>query len=184
MAVEADYYIAAGDLSNWGNQLDRMGLAMRSKAERVWVLPGNHESEANIEGFCERFGFNPFHQKSFVVDGWNVAGLGYSNPTPFNTVGEYSEMQLAARLEPFAILDPLVLVCHCPPLGTALDDAGRGRHYGSSAIRDFVLARQPAHFFCGHIHEAEGAVDRIGSTHGRNVGRRGYLLELEPPEGT
>lgn len=180
MRVEADYYIAAGDLSNFGRELDRMGAAMRPKADRVWVLPGNHESESQVAALCDRFGFHPFHQQSFVVDGWNIAGLGYSSPTPFNTVGEYSEPQLAVRLEPFAELDPLVLVCHCPPLGTALDHAGRRRHYGSSAVRDFVLKKQPAYFFCGHIHEAEGAEEQIGPTFARNVGRRGYLLDLKP----
>jgi Icc-related predicted phosphoesterase len=34
-----------------------------------------------------------------------VAGLGYSNPTPFNTPGEYSEKELAARLAGFAGAD-------------------------------------------------------------------------------
>ena len=36
------------------------------------------------------------------VGRYHVAGLGYSSPTPFDTPGEYSEDQFAARLGRFA----------------------------------------------------------------------------------
>jgi Icc-related predicted phosphoesterase len=70
------------------------------------------------------------------------------------------------------------LICHCPPKNTKLDRAGAGEHYGSESIREFIEAKQPAYFFCGHIHEAAGASDRLGRTLGFNVGKAGYLLEL------
>ena len=177
MRVEADHYIAAGDLVTWGKGLDSMGLAMQAKREKVHVLPGNHEDEAQIETFCDKFGFHSLHGKTFQQDGWTVAGLGYSNPTPFNTPGEYSEKELTQRLEPFAGLWPLILVCHCPPLKTDLDRAGMGRHFGSAAVRDFVEAQQPAWFLCGHIHEAEGREVTLGMTRAVNVGKTGFLVE-------
>jgi len=105
--------------------------------------------------------------------------LGYSSPTPFDTPGEYSEPQMAARLAKFADLDPLVLVCHAPPYGTALDQIRPGLHAGSRAVREFIEKSQPLYFFCGHIHEAEGVEIRIGRTLARNVGKAGYLLELD-----
>ena len=37
----------------------------------------------------------------------------------------------------------------------------------------------PAYFFCGHIHEAEGKVIQLGRTRAQNVGKAGYLLELD-----
>ena len=46
-------------------------------------------------------------------------------------------------------------------------------------MRDFIAAHQPEYFFCGHIHEAEGAAIAMGKTRARNVGKAGYLLELE-----
>ncbi len=108
-----------------------------------------------------------------------MAGLGYSNPTPFDTPGEYSEKEIAERLAPFAALDPLVMVCHAPPYGTPLDQIRPGVHAGSRSVREFVEQRRPAWFFCGHIHEAEGAEAELGATRAINVGKRGYLLELE-----
>jgi Icc-related predicted phosphoesterase len=176
--ADADLYICAGDLVNWGHGLDACGEVLRPLGEKLWVIPGNHESAADITAFCAKFGFHDLHGNSFERGGWHFAGLGYSNPTPFDTPGEYSEEKLAKKLAAFAVLSPLVLVCHAPPADTALDMAGPGKHFGSQAVAAFIDQKQPAHFFCGHIHEAAGKDAALGSTHARNVGKRGYLLEL------
>ena len=179
VSVEADFYIAAGDLATWGKGLDRCGQVLRTRGDKVWVLPGNHESAAQIATFCEQYGLHNFHERHFTAGAHHVAGLGYSSPTPFDTPGEYSEAQIAERLTPFATLRPLVLVCHAPPYGTALDEVKPGLHAGSTAVLDFIERNQPAHFFCGHIHEAEGVSIDMGGTRAHNVGKKAYLLELE-----
>ena len=178
MAVEADVYFCAGDLVNWSKGLDQAGEVMRERAGRVWMIPGNHESAGAVEAFCEKFGFQALHGRTLEVEGVHLAALGYSNPTPFDTPGEYSEAELARRLTPFAELSPLVLVCHCPPKDTPLDRVREGVHFGSSAIREFIERTQPQRFFCGHIHEAQGAECTLGVTLCRNLGKEGYLLEL------
>ena len=178
-ATEADYYFAAGDLVNWSRGLEECGRILEPLANRVYVLPGNHESAAQITAFCDQFGFHDFHGQTLQVGAHHVAGLGYSSPTPFNTPGEYSEAELAERLTPFAALQPLVLICHAPPHGTALDRVHDGLHAGSRSVREFVDRHQPEYLFCGHIHEAEGRQIEIGKTMAINVGKRGYLLELD-----
>lgn len=178
MATEADYYFAAGDLVNWARGLEECGKILEQRGNRVYVLPGNHESAAQVTSFCEKFGFHDFHGQSLRIGTYHVAGLGYSNPTPFHTPGEYSEAELAARLAPFAALQPLVLICHAPPHGTALDRVREKLHAGSRSVREFVDRHQPDYLFCGHIHEAEGIEIEIGKTKAVNVGKRGYLLEL------
>jgi Icc-related predicted phosphoesterase len=179
MAMEADYYFAAGDLVSWARGLPAAGEVLRGRAGRVFVLPGNHESECDIANLCEQFGLTGFHGKHVVMHGVTIAGLGYSTPTPFDTPGEYSETEMATRLQPLAALSPKVLICHAPPKNTTLDRAGEGRHFGSTAIREFIENTQPAYFFCGHIHEAEGAEQRLGETIAVNVGKRGYMLDLD-----
>jgi Icc-related predicted phosphoesterase len=179
LTVEADYYIAAGDLATWGRGLDRAGEILKTRGDKVWVLPGNHESAAQIAALCDQYGLNNFHRRHFAAGAHQIAGLGYSSPTPFDTPGEYTEPQIAAYLEPFATLHPLVLICHAPPYGTALDQVKPGLHAGSTAVGDFIQRYQPAHFFCGHIHEAEGVSLEIGRTRALNVGKKAYLLELE-----
>ena len=178
LSVEADFYISAGDQVTWGKGLDRCGQILRTRGEKVWVLPGNHESAFQIEDLCDRYGLHNFHQCHFTVGGYHVAGLGYSSPTPFHTPGEYTEPEIAEHLAPFADLHPLVLICHAPPYGTALDQIRPGLHAGSTAVRDFIQSCRPAHFFCGHIHEAEGVSIEIGRTRAHNVGKKAYLLEL------
>jgi uncharacterized protein len=178
MDIEADYYFAAGDLVSWARGLDKMGEVMKRRAGRMYVLPGNHETERDIAGLCERFGFTNFHGAAIKIGDHHVAGLGYSSPTPFDTPGEYSEEEIASRLSKFAELRPLVLICHAPPLDTKLDQVRIGFHAGSRAVREFIDRYQPEYFFCGHIHEAEGVVEQIGATRAQNVGKRAGLLEL------
>ena len=179
LSVEADFYISAGDQVTWGRGLDRCGQILKTRGDKVWVLPGNHESASQIAGFCDRYGLNDFHQRHFTAGAWHIAGLGYSSPTPFHTPGEYTEAQIAERLAPFADLHPLVLVSHAPPYGTALDLVKPGLHAGSTAVGDFIVRCQPAHFFCGHIHEAEGVSIEMGRTRAHNTGKKAFLLELE-----
>jgi uncharacterized protein len=179
LSVEADFYISAGDQVTWGKGLERCGQILQTRGDKVWVLPGNHESAAQIASLCAEYGLNDLHGRSFQAGRYHVAGLGYSSPTPFDTPGEYSETELAARLQPFGALQPLVLICHAPPYGTALDRVKAGLHAGSTAVRDFIQHHQPVHFFCGHIHEAEGVAVDLGATHARNVGKKAYLLELD-----
>ncbi len=177
--TDADYYIAAGDQVTWARGYERCGEILSTRADRMYVLPGNHESADQVAGMCARHGLHDFHGRHFQAGRWHIAGLGYSSPTPFDTPGEYSETQLHDRLLRFSDLKPLVLVCHAPPYRTALDRIREGVHAGSSAVAQFIEEQQPEYFFCGHIHEAAGTAVHIGATRARNVGKQGHLLELD-----
>lgn len=179
MATDADYYFCAGDLVNFSRGLDAMGEILRKRGDRVYVIPGNHESSQQIAEFCARFGLNDFHGKQIEIGGFHVAGLGYSNRTPFDTPGEYTEEELAERLHAFDGVKPMIAICHVPPYGTMLDRITNLRHAGSKSMREFLQREQPRYFFCGHIHEAAGAQEKLGETSAMNVGKRGYLLDLE-----
>src|SRR5205085_10471673 len=143
-------------LANWGRGLDQLAPIMQRLADRMYVLPGNHESEDDIARFCTQYGFHNFHGQTIDIAGFKVAGLGYSNPTPFDTPGEYTEEQLAERLHKFDGLKPMIAICHAPPYGTMLDRITNLRHAGSKSMREFLQREQPRYFFCGHIHEAAG----------------------------
>jgi len=179
MAIEADYYFCAGDLVNFSRGLDAMGEILKKRGDRVYVIPGNHESAQQIADLCAKFGMHNFHGSRLELDGFHVVGLGYSNITPFETPGEYSEEELEARLHEFDGLKPLIAICHVPPHGTMLDRITNLRHAGSTAMRDFLRREQPRYFFCGHIHEAAGAQEKLGETSALNVGKKGYLLDLD-----
>src|ERR1039457_4011495 len=108
LSVEADYYIAAGgaaggrgggegggggtrgagDQVTWSKGIERCGEILQARGDKVYVLPGNHESADQVAGMCARYGLHNFHERHFQVGKCYVAGLGYSSPTPFNTPGE------------------------------------------------------------------------------------------------
>jgi|SRR5579862_5509912 Icc-related predicted phosphoesterase len=178
VAQPADVYIAAGDLSNFGRGLDRCAAVLETLGEKLWLLPGNHETHEETCEFCDRYGFVDFHRQIRKLDTTHWAGLGYSNITPFATPGEYTEDEIAQALAAFEPFKPLYLVVHFPPYGTSLDEFAPGEHAGSSTLRAWVERVQPVRLFCGHIHEAAGKSDRLGSTECLNVGKQGYLLEI------
>ncbi len=182
VSTPAEIYISAGDLSTFGRALDRCGEALRPLGEQLWGLPGNHETADENRDFCRKFGFVDFHRQVRQVEtrGGVVhwAGLGYSNPTPFNTPGEYTEEEIAQELAAFDGIAPLYLVVHFPPHGTSLDRVTFGRHAGSRVLRAWVERAQPAWLFCGHIHECAGQSERLGATQCVNVGKSGQVIEL------
>jgi hypothetical protein len=181
VAQPADLYLSAGDLSTFHRGLERCGEILRPLGERCWVLPGNHETAEQNRAFCAQHGLVDFHRAVRQLAGRDgpvhIAGLGYSNPTPFNTPGEYTEAEISEALKAFEGLNPLVLVVHFPPHGTALDQVRPGMHTGSRVLRAWVERHAPTHLFCGHIHECAGRSDTLGSTRCFNVGKAGYLLE-------
>ncbi|HVB34474.1 MAG TPA: metallophosphoesterase [Patescibacteria group bacterium] len=179
LAQPADLYISAGDLSVFGRHLERCGERLRQASRPVWVLPGNHETELENRDFCGRYGLVDFHRQTRRLGETQWAGLGYSNPTPFDTPGEFSEQEIAEALAPFDGLAPLYLVVHFPPWGTALDEVAPGRHAGSRVLREWVERHQPPYLFCGHIHECAGRTDQVGATKCFNVGKAGYLVEID-----
>jgi len=181
-AEPADIYIAAGDLATFGKGLERCAEILKPLGERLWVLPGNHETHEQTRAFCERYGFVDFHRQVRTLEGakgsatW--AGLGYSSITPFDTPGEYSEEEFAEALAAFDGISGLYLVAHCPPRDIRLDEFAPGKHGGSSALRTWIERAQPAYLFCGHIHETEGLAERLGATQCINVGKQGYTIEI------
>ena len=178
VATPADLYIAGGDLATFGKGLDRCGPPLQPLGEKLWVLPGNHETHEASHAFCQRYGFVDFHRQVKPLGVTHWAGLGYSNITPFRTPGEYSEDEIAKALAELEGPKPLYLVVHFPPHNTTLDEFSPGKHAGSSMLREWVERVQPAYLFCGHIHEAAGLSERVGATQCISLGKHGYLFEL------
>jgi len=75
LALEADYYIAAGDQVSWAKGIERCGEILEARGDKVYVLPGNHESAELVDTMCARFGLHNFHERHIQVGKWRVAGL-------------------------------------------------------------------------------------------------------------
>lgn len=178
VAQPADLYICAGDLATFGKGLERCGEVLAPLGERLWMLPGNHETHDATRSLCARHGFIDFHRRVLQLGATEWAGLGYSNITPFKTPGEYSEEEIAEALAAFDGIEKPYLVVHFPPYNTTLDEFAPGKHAGSPTLRNWVERANPVFLFCGHIHETAGKSEMLGATKCVNVGKQGCIIEI------
>lgn len=139
-----------------------------------------------------------------------LLGMGYSNPTPFNSPRELPEAELERRLEELigTMRSPRtsIFALHVPPANSGLDMAPKLRDQdgelrvvsraghtvmaavGSSAVRSVIERHQPLLGAHGHVHESR-AVTKLGrsvcfnpgSEYGEGV-LRGALVVLEPDQ--
>ncbi|MCX9014486.1 MAG: metallophosphoesterase [Candidatus Methanoperedens sp.] len=157
-AGKIDAVLVAGDLTDFGP--DEKALELLAMFEEpVLAIPGNCD-HPSIVGLLEEKGVN-LHKSKRTIGKMTFAGLGGSNPTPFNTPFELPEDEIAKNVS--ALLKGtdarIVLLSHAPPKNT-LDKLPFG-NVGSDA-----LAQAPGKcdlIVCGHIHEARGTV-RVNGT--------------------
>ncbi len=175
MAIEADDYFAAGDLVSWARGLDKMGELMKRRARAGLRAAGQSRIGERHRGVLRALRIRQFSRRDGGDRRRAFRRTGLLDPDAFDTPGEYGEEEMAERLEKFAAWKPQVLICHSPPLDTPLDRIKEGLHAGSRAVREFIEKHQPAHFFCGHIHEAEGVGDPDGRDAGDERGEEGIF---------
>ncbi len=180
---DADLVLLTGDLTNYGGrkEAEEVVAGLLNCNKNFLALAGNLDHKT-VDTYLSGLGIN-LHGQGKILGGIGLVGLGGSNPTPFNTPNEYSELELAAALEKGfeEVKDAAahILVSHTPPHGTIIDRLRNGAQVGSRAVRAFIEAKQPAVCLVGHIHEARGE-DHIGVSHIINPGmvRDGYWVEV------
>lgn len=174
--LAADLILLSGDITNFGRtaEVNAMLEVVMGYGVEVLAVPGNcdypeveavlNERGINLDGRSRRYGDLVF------------VGLGGSLAGPVPTPNEYSEEELAERLERAAAdlgpTDSSALLSHQPPRDTRADRVRSGVHVGSHSVRQFVLAHQPLVCFTGHIHEGVG-LDRLDSCQIVNPGPLG-----------
>lgn len=117
--------------------------------------------------------------------GLEIAGYGWTNPTPWETPREKPDEEIRADLEQLAAdvgdWSRTILNVHAPPYGTGLDEAySSGEEnpgteecstiaVGSEAVRELIETYEPLLSLHGHIHESGGSY-RFGRTLSLNPG--------------
>jgi Icc-related predicted phosphoesterase len=174
--ARADLILLSGDITNFGRSTEANTMldVVMGYGVEVLAVPGNCDYP-EVEAVLDERGIN-LDGRGKQIDGITFIGLGGSLPGPGSTPNEYSEAQLAERLQRASRdLDlelPSVLLSHQPPRDTVADRVRPGVNVGSRSVRRFVEANGPLVCFTGHIHEGIG-VDRIGSTQIVNPGPLG-----------
>jgi hypothetical protein len=171
------------------------------------ILNGGNDDIFDIDPVIEASKAVTFAEgKVLDLDGFYMASMGYTNPTPWDTHREEPEHLLARRIDAAVAQVPdmsrAIFNFHAPPHGTGLDEAPaldaslRPTHggavmkpVGSTAVRDAITRYQPLLSVHGHIHESKG-VAKLGRTLAVNPGSsysdgvlQAALLELDPKKG-
>lgn len=164
--LNVDVVVISGDITHDDVESAKGLLSMFSgKGVPVMFVPGNMDSRAltanlNLKDVKCIHGVGE-HYNDFVF-----VGLGGSTKTPFNSPFEYTEAEASSILRKASEnlrVKRLILVSHCPPKNTKVDQAHANLHIGSVAVRAFIEEVKPILVVCGHAHEARG-VDRVGET--------------------
>lgn len=166
--------VVSGDLTVLGDaaKARRVLEAVRRLHPVLLAQIGNMD-RADVDAYLSDEGVNLHATGRITPEGVGIFGVGWSTPTPFGTPSEAGEDRIAAWLDTahaaVAGCERLLLVCHTPPVNTAVDTVRSGMHVGSQAVRAFIERVQPDVCLTGHIHEARGE-DVIGRTRIVNPG--------------
>jgi Icc-related predicted phosphoesterase len=176
MSAEADVVIGAGDFASLRLGLRGILDVLSSITKPVILVPGNNERETALWRAASVFAdARVLHGSGASLGGREFFGLGYGvPPTPFPWSVDLTEERAAEALAPCP--DGAVLIVHSPPYGHV--DEAFGRHLGSRAILDAIVAKRPPLVVCGHIHQCWGQRSRVGDSKIFNLGPRGRLLSI------
>jgi len=150
----------AGDITNMG-PVDTVDDVLSRIDVPCFAVPGNCDPREILDTL-EHSDAVCLHGAQMNLGKMTLAGVGGSNPTPFNTPFELTDKQIDDLLnDATAKMEKTVhnvLICHAPPYDTL--DLIKGDHVGSQSIRrhmkDFDLV------CCAHIHEQRGVKDVDG----------------------
>ena len=177
--VDFDLILLAGDLTHFsGAERARQILQpLLNMGVPLLAVHGNCDGR-DVPELLNRLGIG-LHDRRVNVKSVGIVGIGGSNTTPFNTIWELTEDEIASILERNYRTGDVIL-SHVPPKNTKADRVHFGRHVGSPALRKFIEEKNPPLVITGHIHEAR-SVDRIGDTVIVNPGPlfRGYYAVIE-----
>lgn len=177
-ASEADVVVGAGDFCVARRNLERT-IDVLSDIERPTVLvPGNSESEEELAAACENWpSAHVLHGDGVQLEGLSFYGIGGGIPvTPFGPWSyDFTEDDAEDLLADCP--EESVLVSHSPP-ANVVDRDSRGRHLGSTAIREAIEEKTPVLTVCGHIHGSWGEQDTLGSTTVINAGPDGLFWDV------
>jgi len=189
----APFLSAIGDIATYQREFIEFYLIPRMKEFRrktkkdVFIMMGNDDVKINmglLKSGEKKGAFKLLNQKVHRIGDKFLAGYSYINEAPFLIKDwEKDEKDIKADLSKLAKLsDPkkTIYSMHAPPLGTNLDVIFSGEHVGSSAIRDFIIEKQPYMTLHGHIHESSHMTgnwkDVLGDSVSVNPGKGNIMV--------
>ena len=180
LSVEADYYIAAGDQVTWARGIERCGEILEH-ARRQGLRAARQPRIGRPDGrACARATACTISTSAICR---SAAGTspGSATPAPRRSTRPAST---ASRRWPSACsgsptLDPLVLICHARPTARRSTGSAPACTPGRARCAISSSTTSPSTSSAATSTRPRASPSRSGKTRARNVGKQGYLLELD-----
>ncbi|MBI4016968.1 MAG: metallophosphoesterase [Candidatus Aenigmarchaeota archaeon] len=177
-----DFVILNGDFSPPSNENsappDMIGRFLRL-GKKVFVLPGNHETESTIKMLEEVYGVKGLHGSYYLVNGEiGFFGCGGAELGPQPTSDAEIFERLKYAFEKVKHCRKKIMITHSHPAGSVMEKF-TSFFPGSQAVRRAIDEFKPDLVVCGHVHEAAGIEEKIGNSKVVNVAKNGKVIEVE-----
>jgi len=175
-AEKADLIICLGDISSFGKSLGSLLSNFKKFNVPFIFLHGNHEYIGDIKQIIKKHKFIMFLHKSayqlndYVFFGYGGGGFSQQD-LKFENITKKFKKTINKNSK-------VILLTHAPPYGTKLDHLPKIGYVGNKSFNKFIKEIQPIYYFCGHIHENQGKVDKIGTTKIINPGPEGKIIKI------
>lgn len=170
-----DLVILCGDLTS-PNETPNLIKPFKDANKKVLIIPGNWDSFATTDFLAEIYGVRNIHGYSVRYNDIGFFGAGGAEGPG---EGRISEKELLSTLKKaysgLKDVKKKVMVTHMHPANSKSEFSGIP---GSRSIEKAIKKFKPDFLLHGHIHEASGIEEKIGSTRVINVSRKGTILEL------
>lgn len=170
-----DIIAIAGDLTWFGKDTGKLISPMLKNNRDILLIHGNHEDETLIQHFSEIYPntFN-LHKKHHIKKNIGFFGSGTTD-WGFKEDGEQVFKELEHAHKKIKHLKKKIMMPHCPPVGSAIEQMGFPGSYGTlEAIKKF----KPNLVICGHIHEGGGLIEKIGGAKVINAAKTPIIIEI------
>ena len=172
---KVDLVVIAGDIFNFETHKEGMIGPFKKKGLEVAIIPGNHESLAEINALAEHYKIKNIHGYAFRIGDVGIFGCGYADIMRTLSEDEFFETLKRAH-EEVKDAKKKLMVTHVEPNNSIISMKTAG--WGSKGVRRAIEEFQPDIHICGHIHETHCIEEKIGNTKVINVGKTGKIIEL------
>jgi len=171
---DVDILVTPGDLTDLGKNLEEVFKLFEKAGKKLVVVPGNHEDYQELSRLSRKYRYiiDVHLKKSKIGD---VVFFGHGGGG-FSHIDH--KLEETMKNLKFDEKEKLVFITHGPPYGTKLDKLEHLGFRGSKTAAEFIKKFQPDFCFCGHLHENERKIDKIGKTVIINPGKYGMVIEV------
>lgn len=175
---DVDLILLGGDITHLEMKLEGIIGELKKAEKPIIMVPGNEESIATLDFLVELYSPGVYNIHAYAIQFKDIGIIGIGGATKvgphFITEKEVWE-SLVKSFQRIKDKKIKIILAHEPPDNTKLSL----KFGGSRALREFIEKYNPDLVVCGHIHESQGIVDRIGKTIIINPGPEGVVIDLE-----